>query len=107
MSNSPWSAYGRIPALSSNTERSTTSDSPVAGVVNEVLRGRQKVEQYLNSVMREYFEIHSGEAGYRSIIADAMTPSSRPETIEERLNRLARESESRRPEQRSRSPRAR
>ena len=106
MSNSPWSAYGRIPSLSTNTD-SAAADSPVAGVVNEVTRGRQKLDQYLQGVMREYFEIRSGDAGYRSIIADALTPSSRPETIEERLNRLAREAQSRRPEPRQRPPRAR
>ena len=107
MSNSPWSAYGRLPSLSTNTDGAAASDSPVAGVVNEVIRGREKLEQYLQGVLREYFEIQSGDTGYRSIIAGAMTPSSRPETIEERLNRLAREAESRRPEPRQRRPRSR
>jgi hypothetical protein len=106
MSNSPWSAYGRLPALSANTERPATDD-PVAGVVNEALREREKLEQYLNGVLREYFEIQSGDQGYRHIIDDALTPSNRPETIEERLNRLARAAESRRPPQRPRRPRTR
>jgi hypothetical protein len=105
MNDSPWSAYGRLPSLSTNTD--APADSPVAGVVNEVIRGREKLEQYLQGVMREYFEIQSGDTGYRAIIADALTPSSRPETIEERLNRLAREAESRRPEPRQRRPRSR
>ena len=104
MSNSPWSAYGRIPTTSDNAK---ASDSPVAGVVNEVIRGREKLDQYLNGVLREYFEIQSGNSGYRSIIADALTPSSRPETIEERLARLAREAESRQPAKRLRRPRTR
>ena len=105
MSNSPWSAYGRVPSLSTGSEAAASKDNPVANVVDEVLRGREKLDQYLNGVLREYFEIQSGDGGYRSIIADAMTPSNRPETIEERLNRLARESESRRPQARQRRPR--
>lgn len=107
MSDSPWSAYGRMPSLSTGAESKASKDNPVAGVVNEVVRGREKLEQYLNGVLREYFEIQSGDGGYRSIIADALTPSNRPETIEERLNRLARESESRRPAPRVRRPRPR
>lgn len=107
MSNSPWSTYGRIPSLSTNTDGFAAADSPVAGVVNEVLRGREKLDQYLQGVLREYFEIHSGDTGYRNIIAGAMTPLQRPESIEESLNRLAREAESRRPEPRRRHPRSR
>jgi hypothetical protein len=56
--------------------------------------------------MREYFAIHQGSAGYRSIISDVLTPSERPETIEERLNRLAAEAEARRPRA-GRNPRGR
>ena len=110
MSNSPWNAYGRIPSVAANTESGLSGDSaksPVAGVVNEVMRGRQKLEQYLSGVMREYFEIQSGNTGYRNIIADALTPSSRPETIEERLNRLAQEAQARRPAPPVRTPRSR
>lgn len=106
MNESPWNAYGRIPALSDKTER-VAGDDPVAGVVNEAIRERERLEQYLTGVLREYFEIQSGDAGYRSIITDALTPSSRPETIEEHLNRLAREAESRRPSPRARRYRSR
>ena len=106
MSNSPWNAYGRVPTNHSSGN-GDSAKNPVASVVDEVLRGREKLDQYLNGVMREYFEIQSGDTGYRSIIADALTPSSRPETIEERLNRLAREAQSRRPTTRTRSPRSR
>ena len=95
MSNSPWSAYGRLPLSAENTD-STKPTSPVAGVVNEAIRGREQLEKYLQGVMREYFEIQSGSAGYRSIITGALTPSERPETIEERLNRLAAEALARR-----------
>jgi hypothetical protein len=107
MSDSPWNAYGRVPSLSTGNESKAAKDNPVAGVVNEVIRGREKLDQYLNNVLREYFEIQSGDGGYRSIIADALTPSNRPETIEERLNRLAQESASRRPAPRLRRPRSR
>jgi hypothetical protein len=71
--------------------------SPIAGVVNEVMRGREQLDKYLSSAVREYFEIQSGNSGYRNIIANALMPSDRPETIEERLARLAREAQSRRP----------
>jgi hypothetical protein len=76
-----------------------TSDprSPVAGVVNDLMRGREQLTKYLDGAMREYFEIQSGSSGYRNIIANALMPSDRPETIEERLARLARDAQSRRP----------
>lgn len=96
MSNSPWSAYGRLPLNAENTD-SKKMASPVAGVVNEAIRGREQLDKYLQGVMREYFEIQKGSAGYRTIIADALMPSERPETIEERLNRLAAEAQARRP----------
>jgi hypothetical protein len=95
MSDSPWNAYGRLP-LSASSEHSDKTD-PIAGVISEVMRGREQLDKYLTGVLREYFEIHSGSAGYRSIITDALAPSDRPETIEERLNRLAREARARRP----------
>ena len=95
MSDSPWSAYGRLPLNAEKTD-SNKQPSPVAGVVNEAIRGREQLDKYLQGVMREYFEIQKGSAGYRTIIADALTPSDRPETIEERLNRLAAEAQARR-----------
>jgi hypothetical protein len=87
--------YGRMPLNAAAAETGDKKD-PVAGVVNEVMRGREQLEKYLDGVLREYFAIQSGKAGYRSIIDSALTPSSRPETIEERLNRLAREAQARR-----------
>ena len=106
MNDSPWSSYGRVPPRTDGGS-TDSAKNPVAGVVNEMQRGREKLEQYLQGVMREISEIQFGEAGYRTIIADAMTPSSRPETIEERLNRLAREAQLRRPAQRARRPQSR
>jgi hypothetical protein len=102
MSKSPWSAYGRLPSKSDGTSKADDK-SPISDVVNEVMRGREQLEQYLHGALREFFEIRSGDTGYRQIIADAMTPSTRPETIEERLTRLAREAIMRRE---GRSPRS-
>ena len=96
MSNSPWSAYGRLP-LDADKSDSTSKPNPVASVVNEAIRGRQQLDAYLQGAMREYFEIQKGSAGYRAIIDTALTPSAQPETIEERLNRLAAEAQTRWP----------
>jgi hypothetical protein len=81
--------------------------SAVAGVVDELMRGREQLAKYLSGAMREYFEIHSGSSGYRNIIADALMPWDHPETIEERLARLAREAQSRRATPPLRKPRSR
>lgn len=93
MSNSPWNAYGRT---APRFPHSAAHAGPVADVVNEVIRGREQVQNYIDEVVREYFDIQSGSAGYRHIIEDALTPSKRPETIEERLARLARKARARR-----------
>ena len=95
MSQSPWSAYGRLPPKPDGGSKAEKQD-PVSGVVQEVMRGRVQLNNYLDGVLREFFEIRSGNTGYRQIIADALSPSTRPETIEERLTRLAREAEMRR-----------
>jgi hypothetical protein len=104
MSDSPWNAYGRLPLGANSNDQSDKTD-PVAGVISDVMRGREQVDKYLNAMVREYFEIQSGSTGYRSIIADALAPSDRPETIEERLERLARTARARRPGIKSRTPR--
>jgi hypothetical protein len=106
MSDSPWNAYGRLPLNAGKTGRSDKND-PLAGVVNEVARGREQLDKYLNGAVREYFEIHNGRAGYRSIIDSALAPFTRPESIEERLNRLAREAQARRPNSGPGTPRPR
>jgi hypothetical protein len=99
MNESPWSAYGRVPPPANGY--SMRPDDPVAGVVNEAIRGREQVEKYLDGIVREYYAIRSGESGYGKIIADALTPSERPETIEERLKRLARDARTARLKDRS------
>jgi hypothetical protein len=95
MSQSPWSSYGRLPP---KPEGATNADkqSPISGVVRDVMRGREQLDNYLNGVLREFFEIRSGSTGYKHIIEGALSPSTRPETIEERLTRLAREAQMRR-----------
>lgn len=93
MSDSPWSAYGRMPER--RKEGSSAAD-PLAPVISEFMRERKQVRDYLDGVLREYYDIHSGHAGYRSMIDDALTPSSHPETVEERLTRLALEAQARR-----------
>jgi hypothetical protein len=95
MSKSPWSAYGRV-APQQDRGLEAKKQNPVSRVVEQVMRGREQVDNYLHDVLREFFEIRSGDTGYRQIIADALSPSTRPETIEERLSRLARKAETRR-----------
>ena len=95
MNQSPWSAYGRLPPKPAGAAEARKED-PVSGVLQDAMRGREQVDNYLNGVLREFFEIRSGTTGYRQIIADALSPSTRPETIEERLTRLAREAQMRR-----------
>jgi len=103
MSTSPWSAYGRIPEKATQTPAADKQD-PVANAVNEVKRGREQLERYLDGVLKEFNEIRSGSTGYGQIIADALAPSSRPETIQERLARLAAKAQTRRSRRPPNSP---
>jgi hypothetical protein len=96
MTNSPWDAYGRLPLDADKNGRSNKNDV-LAGVVNEVVRGREQLDKYLSGAVREFFEIQNGRTGYRNIIDSALAPSPRPESIEERLSRFAREAAMRRP----------
>lgn len=95
MSKSPWSAYGRLPSKPQGNVNADKQD-PISGVVKDVMRGREQLDNYLHGVLREFFEIRSGNTGYKHIIESALSPSTRPETIEERLTRLAREAQMRR-----------
>ena len=105
MSKSPWSAYGRLPPKPQGGSKSDKHD-PVSGVLDEIMKGREQLQTYLHGVLQEFFEIRSGTTGYRQIISDALAPSNRPETIEERLTRLAREAQTRK-DNRWPGPRAR
>jgi hypothetical protein len=93
MSDSPWSGYGRT---QEHKKDGSSPADPLAPVINDFMRGRKQVRDYLDGVLREYYDIQSGNAGYRSMVHDAMAPSSHPESVEERLARLAREAQARR-----------
>ncbi|HUP93263.1 MAG TPA: hypothetical protein VM164_00040 [Burkholderiales bacterium] len=104
MSTSPWSAYGRIPQSAAQAPAAADKQDPVANVMNEAKRDRELLEKYLDRVLKEYNEIRSGSTGYRQIIADALAPSNRPETIEERFARLAAKAQTRRSSRPPNSP---
>jgi hypothetical protein len=89
MSRSPWSAYGRANAPA----EPPADDGPdcTFGALRNVERGREELQKCLQRVLREYYEIRSGESGYRRLIEAALEPSPQPETVEERLRRLASE----------------
>jgi hypothetical protein len=88
-SKSPWSAYGRLP-LETPKPAAAPAEDPTLGAIDNLQRGREQVQKYLAGLVREYNEIRSGRTGYRAIVENA------PETIEERLTRLAREAVARR-----------
>jgi hypothetical protein len=100
-SKSPWSTYGRVPP--ETPKPAAVSDDPTLGAIGQLERGREQLQRYLANTVREYNEIRSGQTGYRKIVDDALNPSSAPETIEERLTRLAREA-ARRARRATRSP---
>jgi hypothetical protein len=89
-SKSPWSTYGRLPPEELRPP-ATPGDDVTLGAIDNLERGREQLQKYLANTVREYNEIRSGQTGYRKIVDDALNPSSAPETIEERLTRLARE----------------
>ena len=95
MNKSPWSAYGRTSPTKPAHVR--TRDLTFGAMAN-VERGREQLEKYLHDALRDYYEIRSGGRGYQKIIADALDPSPQPETIEERLRRLANEAKRRGPD---------
>jgi hypothetical protein len=101
-SKSPWSTYGRLPPAVPRPSV-TSGEDPTLGAIDSLERGREQLQKYLANLVREYNEIRSGQTGYRKIVDDALNPSSAPETIEERLSRLAREA-ARRARRASRPP---
>ena len=89
MSNqSPWNAYGR---LQSNADHAgpTGKPDPTFGAAREVMRTQQQLKAYLARTLHEYNEIRAGRSGYERIVAEAMKPPPRPESIEETLRRLS------------------
>lgn len=89
MSQSPWSAYGRPPK--NNTERPLAGGDadPTFGAAREVLRTQEQLRRYLAHTLEEFNEIRKGHAGYNRIVAEALRPPPRPESIEETLRRLS------------------
>ena len=88
-SKSPWSTYGRLPPQAPSA--AARGEDVTRGAIDNLERGRVELQKYLANLVREYNEIRSGQTGYRKIVDDALNPSTKPETIEERLTRLARE----------------
>lgn len=87
MNRSPWSSYGRTPEP---TETPRTRDAdPTFGAAAQVARGREQMTRYLQRALKDYDDIRAGRCGYQKLVADALKPSPRPESIEERLRRLA------------------
>ena len=91
MNKSPWSAYGRTPPTKPTHTRESHARDLTFGALANVERGREQLEKYLHGALRDYYEIRSGGRGYQRMIAEALNPSPHPETIEERLQRLANE----------------
>lgn len=85
---SPWSAYGR---RQNKAERPPVigEPDPTFGAAREAMRTHELLKQYLDHTLQEYNEIRAGRAGYSRIVAEAMKPAPRPETIEETLRRLS------------------
>lgn len=88
MSQSPWSAYGR-PRKRAGEERPSDTPDLTFGAAREVMRTQEHLKRYLAQAMQEYHEIRAGRSGYGRIVAEALKPAPRPETIEETLRRLS------------------
>ncbi len=87
MNKSPWSSYGRNTAQPDADTRRRDPD-PTFGAEARVARERERLVRYLQSALKEYADIRGGRSGYQRLVADALTPSPRPESVEERLRRL-------------------
>jgi hypothetical protein len=87
MNKSPWSSYGRMPAPQ-DPQAAPRSADPTFGAAAQVARGREQLARYLQRALKDYADIRVGRSGYQRLVADALRPSPRPESIEERLRRL-------------------
>ena len=82
---SPWSSYGR----SQQQQQDSPRPDLTFGEARDAVRAREQLKRYLDRTLREFDEIRSGRAGYNRIVADALKPAPRPESIEETLRRLS------------------
>jgi hypothetical protein len=87
MNNSPWSAYGRN--QDNGGTPSPGKPDPTLGAAREAMLTHEQLRSYLAHTLHEFNEIRAGRTGYASIVAAALTPPTRPETIEETLRRLS------------------
>jgi hypothetical protein len=87
MTTSPWNYYGRPTGKHDETVQRPAED-PTFGAEAHVARTREQLVQYLRQTLEEYSSIRAGERGYQKMIADALAPPPRPESIEETLRRL-------------------
>ena len=88
MNKSPWSYYGRREENGSDGTASSDAD-PTLGAARELMLTQEQLKRYLDRTLREYQEIRAGRTGYAPLLEEALKPSPRPETIEERLRRLS------------------
>jgi len=88
MSQSPWSAYGRRQTGAGEPQEPDKPDF-TCGAAREAMLTQEHLRRYLAQAMQEYHEIRAGRAGYGRIVAEALKPAPRPETIEETLRRLS------------------
>jgi hypothetical protein len=85
---SPWSAYGRRQNKAEPPPASAMSD-PIFGIEREVMLTHEQLKRYLARTLHEFNEIRAGRTGYAPIVAEALKPPPRPESIEETLRRLS------------------
>ena len=85
---SPWSAYGRSQNKADPAVQHSGID-PTFGAEREAMRTHEALKRYLERTMQEYNEIRAGRTGYARIVAEALKPPPRPESIEETLRRLS------------------
>jgi hypothetical protein len=85
MHRSPWSSYGRP---SAPAEATPPKADPTLGAAAQLARGREQLDRYLQRTLKDYADIRAGRRGYQRLLAEALRPSPRPESIEERLRRL-------------------
>ena len=88
MNQSPWSAYGRGPKKPERGPAAGGVD-PTFGVAREAMLTQEQLRKYLARTFQEYNEIREGRTGYTRIVAEALKPPPRPESIEETLRRLS------------------